>query len=56
MKNAGKCLLSKILPLALCAAVLGVSLSGCSPKEAESIGIIGGADGPTAIIVGKPVS
>ncbi len=32
-------------------------LSGCiasTPKEAESIGIIGGSDGPTAVIVGTP--
>ena len=28
--------------------------SGCKSKEAEAIGIIGGADGPTAIIMGTP--
>ena len=31
-------------------AALAVCLSGCS-KEASSIGIIGGADGPTAVFV-----
>lgn len=30
--------------------------SGCKSKEAEAIGIIGGADGPTAIIMGTPKS
>mgnify|MGYP002567892033 FL=1 len=31
-------------------------LSGCSTENAHSVGIIGGADGPTAIIVtGNPL-
>ena len=30
--------------------------SGSKSKEAEAIGIIGGADGPTAIIMGTPKS
>ena len=30
--------------------------SECKSKEAEAIGIIGGADGPTAIIMGTPKS
>lgn len=29
---------------------------GFSPTEAKSIGVIGGADGPTAIIVSKTVT
>ena len=30
-------------------------LTGCTPLEKESIGIIGGADGPTAIFVASTI-
>jgi Na+-transporting methylmalonyl-CoA/oxaloacetate decarboxylase beta subunit len=36
--------------------VLGVLLSAFTPPQASSIGIIGGADGPTAIYVTHTLS
>lgn len=39
----------RFLPLLL------LSLAGCTPAEKASIGIIGGADGPTAIFVASTV-
>lgn len=44
----------------VCIAALGIGLSGCVflPPEAGSVGVIGGADGPTAVFVttqGYPV-
>ena len=43
----------KVVAAVLLAIALLLTLFG-SRKEAESIGIIGGADGPTAIFVGTP--
>ena len=37
-------------------AFAGALLMGFTPEQAASIGIIGGADGPTAILVAKPLS
>ena len=42
--------------LGVFAAFLGALLLGFSPLEAGSIGIIGGADGPTAILVTKTLA
>ena len=38
---------------AVLASLMLLSLCGCA-KERRSIGIIGGADGPTAIFIGTP--
>ncbi len=40
--------MKRIIPLMILTAVL----AGCE-KEASSVGIIGGADGPTAVLVGS---
>ena len=42
--------MKKVL-IAVLALVLTLSLTGCIGKEAASVGIIGGADGPTSIFV-----
>ena len=42
----------RYLAAVLAAAIL-LTLGGCG-KESRSIGIIGGADGPTAIFIGTP--
>lgn len=44
--------MKKILTLLL-AVLLALSMTACIGKEAASVGIIGGADGPTAIFVTK---
>ena len=43
----------KVVAAVLLAVILLLTLCGCG-KESRSIGIIGGADGPTAIFVGTP--
>ncbi|MBQ5672457.1 MAG: hypothetical protein IIV43_08915 [Oscillospiraceae bacterium] len=43
----------KTMTAILLAVILLLTLCGCG-KESRSIGIIGGADGPTAIFVGTP--
>ena len=45
--------MKRIAALMLLAAMLLLILWGCG-KERASIGIIGGADGPTAIFIGTP--
>jgi Na+-transporting methylmalonyl-CoA/oxaloacetate decarboxylase beta subunit len=49
----GKYMKEKVLVATLLAIALLLTLCGCG-KESRSIGIIGGADGPTAIFVGTP--
>ncbi len=44
--------MKKLTTLWLTFLMAVASLAGCSPDDASSIGIIGGADGPTSIIVG----
>ena len=39
-----------------CSGILSILLMGCSVREAASIGIIGGADGPTAIYVTSKIN
>jgi len=39
--------------IAVLAALMVLSLTACIDDEASSVGIIGGADGPTAIFVTK---
>ena len=38
------------------AVVIAVMLTGCSYNESDAVGVIGGADGPTAVIVGEQIS
>ena len=45
--------MKKRLAAMLLAMVMLLTLYGCG-KESRSIGIIGGADGPTAIFIGTP--
>lgn len=44
--------MKRILALTL-ALLLTVCLFGCGRDDSFSIGIIGGSDGPTSILVGK---
>ena len=52
-RTGGKRMKGKTMTAILLAVILLLSLCGCG-KESRSIGIIGGADGPTAIFVGTP--
>ncbi len=38
------------------AVVIAVMLTGCSYNESDAVGVIGGADGPTAVTVGEQTS
>ncbi len=38
------------------AIVIAVMLTGCSYNESDAVGVIGGADGPTAVTVGEQTS
>ena len=49
LSNPKSLLLGAAAPMGVFAAFLGASLMGFTGREAASIGIIGGADGPTAI-------
>lgn len=49
----GENMKGKAMAATLLAIALLLTLCGCG-KESRSIGIIGGADGPTAIFVGTP--
>ena len=54
--NPKSFLLGAAAQLGIFVAFLGALLLGFSPEEAASIGIIGGADGPTAILVTKTLA
>jgi len=51
ISNPKSLLLGSAAQLGIFATYIGASLLGFNPLEASSIGIIGGADGPTAIFV-----
>ena len=54
--NPSSFLLGAAAQLGIFIAFLGALLLGFTPEEASSIGIIGGADGPTAILVTKTLA
>ena len=54
--NPNSFLLGAAAQLGIFIAFLGALLLGFTPEEASSIGIIGGADGPTAILVTKTLA
>jgi len=54
--NPKSFLLGAAAQLGIFVAFIGALLLGFSPEEASSIGIIGGADGPTAILVTKTLA
>ncbi len=54
--NPKSLLLGAAAQLGVFAAFLGALFLGFTPQEAASIGIIGGADGPTAILVTKTLA
>ncbi|MBQ8235391.1 MAG: sodium ion-translocating decarboxylase subunit beta [Clostridia bacterium] len=54
--NPKSLLLGAAAQLGVFAAFFGALLLGFTPQEAASIGIIGGADGPTAILVTKTLA
>jgi oxaloacetate decarboxylase beta subunit len=54
--NPKSFLLGAAAQLGIFVAFLGALLLGFTPEEAASIGIIGGADGPTAILVTKTLA
>ena len=54
--NPSSFLLGAAAQLGIFCAFIGALLLGFTPKEASSIGIIGGADGPTAILVTKTLA
>ncbi len=37
------------------AVVIAVMLTGCSNNESDAVGVIGGADGPTTVVVGEEI-
>ncbi|MBQ7888098.1 MAG: sodium ion-translocating decarboxylase subunit beta [Clostridia bacterium] len=51
LSNPSSLLLGAAAQLGVFVAFMGANLMGFTPAEASSIGIIGGADGPTAIFV-----
>ena len=51
LSNPSSLLLGAAAQLGVFVAFFGANLMGFTPQEASSIGIIGGADGPTAIFV-----
>ncbi|MBQ8619884.1 MAG: sodium ion-translocating decarboxylase subunit beta [Clostridia bacterium] len=51
LSNPSSLLLGAAAQLGVFVAFIGANLMGFTPAEASSIGIIGGADGPTAIFV-----
>ena len=57
-KHAGsrKCLKNPVLLLLAAVLLSGLLFAGCGKKDAGSVGIIGGADGPTAIYVAPGAS
>ncbi len=54
--NPKSFLLGAAAQIGIFIAFIGALLLGFSPEEASSIGIIGGADGPTAILVTKTLA
>lgn len=54
--NPSSFLLGAAAQLGIFCAFIGALLLGFTPEEASSIGIIGGADGPTAILVTKTLA
>ena len=54
--NPKSFLLGAAAQLGIFCAFIGALLLGFTPEEASSIGIIGGADGPTAILVTKTLA
>ena len=54
--NPKSFLLGAAAQLGIFVAFIGALLLGFTPEEASSIGIIGGADGPTAILVTKTLA
>ena len=54
--NPKSFLLGAAAQLGIFVAFIGALLLGLTPEEAASIGIIGGADGPTAILVTKTLA
>lgn len=56
LANPKSLLLGAAAQLGVFAAFFGALLIGFSPEEAAAIGIIGGADGPTAIMVTKQLA
>ena len=54
--NPSSFLLGAAAQLGIFCAFIGALLLGFTPEEASSIGIVGGADGPTAILVTKTLA